>query len=75
MEEKIKTEEGFLYNTEELIQDLLKNHFDSNECKLDAFTKAKIKRFTKRMIDQEVEYLNQDPDSYFELYGEDHFKN
>ena len=75
MDEKIRTEENFLSNTEELIQKLLKQHFSSSMCKLDAFTKAKIKGLTNRVIKQEIEYLNQDPSCYFELYGEDHLKN
>ena len=75
MADKIKTEENFLSNTEDLIQELLKNHFASKNCKIDAFTRSKIMKFTKRIFNQEVDYLNQDPESYFALYGEDHLGN
>ncbi|MBI35711.1 MAG: hypothetical protein CMP67_10165 [Flavobacteriales bacterium] len=75
MEEKIKIEERFLENAESLVSDLLKQHFASTDCQLDAFTKSKIKGLIKRVIIQEVEYLNQDPENYFSIYGEDHLNN
>lgn len=75
MEEKIKVEKQFLYETEELIQDLLEKHMETKSCKLDAFSKAKIKQLVNRVINQEVDYLHEDPDNYFEIYGQDHLKN
>lgn len=75
MKEKIKIEEGFLETTESLVTDLLKKHFETPDCQLDAFTKSKIKGLIKRVIIQEVEYLNQDPENYFSIYGEDHLNN
>ena len=75
MKEKIKIEEGFLETTESLVTDLLKKHFETTDCQLDAFTKSKMKGLIKRVIIQEVEYLNQDPENYFSIYGEDHLNN
>ena len=75
MKEKIKIEEGFLETTESLVTDLLKKHFEAADCQLDAFTKSKMKGLIKRVIIQEVEYLNQDPENYFSIYGEDHLNN
>ena len=75
MKEKIKIEEGFLETTESLLTDLLQTHFETPDCRLDAFTKSKMKGLIKRVIVQEVEYLNQDPENYFSLYGEDHLNN
>lgn len=75
MEDKIRVEESFLEQTESLVTDLLEQHFLSPHCKIDAFTKSKIKGLIKRVIIQEVEYLNQDPKIYFNIYGEDHLDN
>ena len=75
MKEKIKIEERFLETTESLLTDLLQKHFETPDCRLDAFTKSKMKGLIKRVIIQEVEYLNQDPENYFSIYGEDHLNN
>ncbi len=75
MKNKIKIEESFLETTESLITNLLEQHFLKPNCQLDAFTKSKMKGLVKRVIVQEVEYLNQDPENYFSIYGEDHLDN
>lgn len=75
MDEKIKTEKQFLFDSEELILKLLKNYMNTNACKLDAFTKAKINGLVTRVVSQEVEYLYEDPENYFEIYGQDHLNN
>jgi hypothetical protein len=75
MDDKIQIEKKFLHNTEELIQELLENHMRSSQCQLDAFTKSKIKKLVTRVVNQEVEYLYDDPQNYFEIYGEDHLNN
>ena len=75
MKEKIKIEERFLETTESLVTDLLQKYFKTSDCQLDAFTKSKMKGLIKRVIIQEVEYLNQDPENYFSIYGEDHLNN
>jgi hypothetical protein len=75
MEEKIKIEESFLETSENLITDLLEQYFLKPNCQIDAFTKSKMKGLVKRVIIQEVEYLNQDPENYFSIYGEDHLDN
>lgn len=75
MDDKIQIEKKFLHNTEELIQELLENHMNSPESKLDAFTKTKIKKLVTRVVNQEVEYLCDDPQNYFEIYSEDHLNN
>lgn len=75
MDNKIKIEQNFLRNTEEIIEGLLLKHYSKNDYQLDAFTKAKINALVTRIFNQEVEYLHEDPTNYFELYGEDHLKN
>ena len=54
---------------------LLKQHYSSPDCKIDAFTKAKMKGLIKRAIFQEVEYLNEYPENYFVVHGKDHLQN
>ena len=75
MDDKIQIEKKFLHNTEGLIQELLEKHMGSSQCQLDAFTKTKIKKLVTRVLNQEVEYLYDDPQNYFEIYGEDHLNN
>ena len=75
MEDKIKIEKGFIKNTEDLVLGLLKKHYSSFKCQIDAFTKAKIKGLIKRAIFQEVEYLKEHPEVYFGVYGDQHLKN
>jgi len=75
MEEKIKIEKGFIENAEDLVLSLLKRHYSSSKCKIDAFTKAKIKGLLQRAISQEIEYLKEHPDVYFGVYGDQHLKN
>ncbi|MBL56302.1 MAG: hypothetical protein CMP61_03850 [Flavobacteriales bacterium] len=75
MRRKIKIEERFLEQTETLVNDLLGAYFATPKCQLDAFTKAKIKGLIKRVISGEVEYLQEDPENYFSIYGEDHLNN
>ena len=50
MKEKIKIEEGFLETTESLVTDLLKKHFETPDCQLDAFTKSKMSAFCKAIL-------------------------
>lgn len=75
MKDKIKIEKGFMENTEDLVLTLLKKHYNTSKCKIDAFTKAKIKGLIKRAISQEVEYLKEYPEIYFGVHGEDHLQN
>ena len=75
MEDKIKIEKGFIKDTEDLVLGLLKKHYSSSKCQIDAFTKAKIKGLIKRSISQEVEYLKEHPEVYFGVYGDQHLKN
>ena len=75
MKSKIKIEEKFLLESEELILQLLNTYMNSAACKLDAFTKAKMKGMLTRMINQEIDYFHDDPVNYFEIYGEDHLNN
>ena len=69
------TEKRFLIDSKELILKLLKNHMNANSCKFDAFTKAKINGFVSRVVSQEIDYLYEDPENYFEIYGKDHLSN
>lgn len=75
MEDKIKTEKGFMKTTEDLVISLLKKFYSSPNCKIDAFTKAKMEGLIKRAIFQEVEYLSEYPDNYFGVHGKDHLQN
>ena len=75
MENKIKIEKSFIETTEDLVLTLLKKHYSSSKCQIDAFTKAKIKDLLKRVISQEIQYLNEHPDVYFGVYGDRHLKN
>ena len=75
MENKIKIEKSFIETTEDLVLSLLKKHYSSSKCQIDAFTKAKIKGLLNRAISQEIEYLKEHPDVYFGVYGDHHLKN
>ena len=75
MEDKIKIEKGFMEITEDLVLSLLKKHYNSSKCQIDAFTKAKIKSLIKRAISQELEYLKEHPEVYFGVYGDNHLQN
>ena len=75
MEKKIEEEQRFLRETEALIKELLSKSNSLKGCKQDAFTKAKINITVSRMFNQELDYLNDDPANYFDLYGTDHLKN
>lgn len=71
MDDRIIVEQRFLNNTQELIQDLLDEYFNSGKSDLDAFSKHRTKDLVRRIINQEVEYLREDPDNYFDIYGQD----
>jgi len=75
MKKKIKIEKGFIETTENLILRLLREHYSNSNCKLDAFTKAKMKELIKRAISQEVEYLKEYPEVYFRVHGDNHLQN
>ena len=75
MENKIKIENGFIKTTEDLVLRLLIKHYSTSDCKIDAFTKEKMKGLIKRTISQEVEYLKEHPKVYFDSYGYNHLKN
>ena len=75
MKKKIKIEKGFIETTENLILRLLREHYSNSNCKLDAFTKAKMKELIKRAISQEVEYLQEHPEVYFRVHGDNHLQN
>ena len=49
MKKKIKIEKGFIETTENLILRLLREHNSNSNCKLDAFTKAKMKELIKSL--------------------------
>ena len=75
MDSSVKIEEKFLLESEELILQLLNTYMNSEACKLDAFTKAKMNGMVTRMINQEIDYLHDDHVNYFEIYGENHLNN
>lgn len=74
-EDKVRVEEQFLYGSSMLIEKLLNQHFKSSNSKLSAFTERRIKETVRRVFDQEMDYLNEDPDNYFDLYMQDHLDN
>ena len=75
MKNKIKIEKGFIETTENLILRLLREHYSNSNCKIDAFTKVKMKELLKRAISQEVEYLKEHPEVYFRIHGDNHLRN
>ena len=75
MKNKIKIEKGFIETTENLILRLLREHYSNSNCKIDAFTKVKMKELLKRAISQEVEYLKEHPEVYFRVHGDNHLRN
>lgn len=75
MEDKIRIEKSFMEITEDLVLSLLKKHYNSSKCQIDAFTKSKIKGLIKRAISQELEYLKEHPEVYFGVYGDNHLQN
>ena len=75
MKNNIKIEKGFIETTENLILRLLREHYSNSNCKIDAFTKVKMKELLKRAISQEVEYLKEHPEVYFRVHGDNHLRN
>lgn len=75
MEAKIKIEKDFIQITEDLVLNLLMKYYSSSKCKIDAFTKSKIKELIKRIISQELDYLQEHPEVYFGVYGDNHLQN
>lgn len=75
MKEKVEIEQKFLKSTNELIQELLDKHFGSGNSTLDAFSKHRTKELVRRMVNQEVEYLHEDPENYFDIYGGEYKDN
>ena len=75
MKNKIKIEKGFIETTENLILRLLREHYSNSNCKIDAFTKVKMKELLKRAISQAVEYLKEHPEVYFRVHGDNHLRN
>lgn len=75
MKEKIEVEQKFLNDTEQLLQKLLDKHFSSGRSSLDAFSRHRTIELVRRMVNQEVEYLHEDPENYFDIYGGEYKDN
>ena len=67
----IQEELDFLEESEEIIQEILSKYSSSNRLKIDTFKERRIKSLIKRCIQSEKEYLNEDPEEYYDMYCQD----
>ena len=72
---KMKIERDFLIRTRELLKAQIGTDVNYEWHNLDVFTLDKINKLIDRMIDNELDYLVEETDEYFELYCKDHLKN
>lgn len=75
-EEKMKNiERSFLIKTKEFLKQQVEKQNNIDSRHIDAFTFNKILNLIDRVFNNEVEFLHDEPDEYFELYLKDHLKN
>ena len=67
----IKEELDFLEESEEIIQHILTKYSTKNRFKIDTFKERRIKSLISRCIQSEKEYLNEEPDEYYDMYCQD----
>jgi len=70
-EDFIEEELNFLEESEEIIQKILSKYSSTNRLKVDTFKERRIKSLIKRCIQSEKEYLNEDPEEYYDMYCQD----
>jgi len=72
---KIDIEAKNLTKYERLCVKLIENYASKNRQNIDVFEERQIKQLLSRMFKNEYEYLLNEPEDYFELYGDDHLIN
>lgn len=71
MNEHSENELNKLNAQHEICLEALKEYATNNPFKLPSFEKEKIVKLLYRMFDSEIDFLVQNPDDYFEIYGEE----
>jgi len=72
---KIDIESKNLSKYERLCIKLIESYANKNRQSIDVFEERQIKQLLSRMFQSEYEYLLNEPEDYFELYGDDHLMN
>ncbi len=72
---KIDIEAKNLTKYERLCIKLIESYANNNRQNIDVFEERQIKQLLSRMFQSEYEYLLNEPEDYFELYGDDHLMN
>ena len=68
---ELKTELNKLNFQQQLCFDALKEYSANHPAELAAFEREKIEKLLNRMFSAEKEFLHENPDDYFELYGDE----
>ena len=72
---KVDIESKNLKKYEKLCSQLIAHYSKKNRSKINIFEERKIKQILERMFENELDYLYNEPEDYFELYGNDHLQN
>ena len=72
---KVDVEATNLNKYKKLCTKLIEHYSKKNRNKITVFEERKIKQILNRMFSNELDYLESEPDDYFELYGDDHLQN
>ena len=72
---KVDVEAANLNKYKKLCAKLIEHYSKKNRNKITVFEERKIKQILNRMFSNELDYLESEPDDYFELYGDDHLQN
>ena len=72
---KVDVEAANLNKYNKLCTKLIEHYSKKNRNKITVFEERKIKQILNRMFSNELDYLESEPDDYFELYGDDHLQN
>ena len=72
---KVHVEAANLNKYKKLCTKLIEHYSKKNRNKITVFEERKIKQILNRMFSNELDYLESEPDDYFELYGDDHLQN
>jgi len=71
MNEQTENELTRLNSYQEICREALNEFATNNPFKLRAYEKEKIEKLLYRMFDGETDFLVQNSDDYFEIYGEE----
>ena len=72
---KVDVEAANLNKYKKLCTKLIEHYSKKNRNKITVFEERKIKQILNRLFSNELDYLESEPDDYFELYGDDHLQN